>query len=183
MVSSDISKTMCDLTEDFKRTCGHKQGARADERKKIMSEERRDIYCGAFLYSDFCSGSNPYRTCIYALWGIYTYCTRLPGVAGWDAPLNVDTIVAVPQNHNHRTITCLSQTPPLIASPVLPTSAPPFFPPVAVERALPELDVHGIMRFAHPPAELVSGAHPRRIAVLLEPGLKVARARPAWVYP
>jgi hypothetical protein len=66
-----------------------------------------------------------------------------------------------------------------VASPILPSRPPPFFPPRAVERVFAQLLVDRVMRLAHPRAELASARNSR--CVPGHPGLEVFGADPARV--
>lgn len=80
------------------------------------------------------------------------------------------------RNYAIKSAAVLSTTPS-----ILPARPPSLLPLVAVKAALAQLLVDRIMRLAHPPAELVSVAHARLVAVL-HPRPEIVRAYPAGVH-
>lgn len=70
-----------------------------------------------------------------------------------------------------------------IASPILPPGPPPLLPEAAVKLLLPQLAIDGVVRLAHPVAELGAAGEPRLVAPsrLVHPRAEIVRAHPARV--
>lgn len=68
-----------------------------------------------------------------------------------------------------------------ITPPIPPPGPPPLLPPTTIELSLAQLDIHRIMRLAHPAAKLLTVADPRRIPIFLHPGPEVVGADPARI--